>query len=60
MVTETIIMEIPEELYENADAVFKKYGLNVEEACVIILEESVGRGEIPFDYSQDGLIITIE
>ena len=52
MKTETISFKLPTVIYEKASAILKEYGLTVEDACVLFLEDVVRRGKLPFEITQ--------
>lgn len=51
----TITVKVPTEIYEQAKAILSGYGLTVEDACILFLEETVAQGKIPFSYTQEDL-----
>ena len=51
----TISFNLPTETYNQAKIILARYGLTVEQACVLLLEETVRRGDLPFPYSQQDI-----
>lgn len=51
----TITVRLPKEIYDQASEILAKQGLTMEEACVLLLKETVRLGRIPFDYTEDDL-----
>lgn len=51
----TITVKVPTEIYEQAKSILMKYGLTVEDACVLFLKETVAQGKIPFSYTQEDI-----
>ena len=50
-----ISFEVDYELLVEAEKIFSRYGLTVEEACALFLEETVRCGKIPFEYTEEDL-----
>lgn len=53
--TATIEITLPTVIYEQAKIIFARYGLTVEEACVLFIKETIRRGCIPFEYTEADL-----
>ena len=51
----TITFRLPTEIYEKAAAILSEHGMTVEDACVLFLQETVKRGEIPFKVTQEDI-----
>lgn len=51
----TIAFKIPTDTYEQAKVILSQYGLTVEQACVLFLEETIARGDLPFPYTQQDI-----
>jgi len=51
----TITFEVDSELLAEATKILEKCGLTVEEACVLFIKETVKRGRIPFDYTDEDI-----
>lgn len=51
----TVTFEVDSELLAESEKVFKRYGLTVEEACELFIEETVKYGKIPFDYTEEDI-----
>ena len=48
----TIVLSIPDDIYEQAKQICERNGLTLEEACVRFLEATVACGDLPFPYTQ--------
>jgi addiction module RelB/DinJ family antitoxin len=51
----TISFEVDSELLKEAEKIFSRYGLSVEEACILFIKETIKCGKIPFDYTEEDL-----
>lgn len=51
----TITFKIPTEIYEKAKNILADYGLTVEDACILFLNETVAQRKIPFSYTQEDI-----
>ena len=51
----TIVLSIPDEIYEQAKEICESNGLTLEEACVRFLEATVACGDLPFPYTQQDI-----
>lgn len=51
----TIVLSIPDDIYEQATQICERNGLTLEEACVIFLEATVACGDLPFPYTQQDI-----
>ena len=51
----TLTIEVDLLLLAEAEVVFAKYGLTVEEACNMFFEETIRRAAIPFEYSAEDI-----
>ena len=51
----TINFNVPTETYEQAKIILARCGLTVEQACILFLEETVSRGDLPFPYTQQDI-----
>lgn len=48
----TVEFCLPDDIYQQATAILAKQGYTLEEACILFLEETVRRGDLPFPYTQ--------
>ena len=51
----TIVLSIPDDIYEQAKEICESNGLTLEEACVRFLEATVACGDLPFPYTQQDI-----
>lgn len=51
----TIVLSIPDDIYEQAKQICESNGLTLEEACVRFLEATVACGDLPFPYTQQDI-----
>ena len=51
----TITFKIPTDTYKQAKGILSRYGLTIEQACILFLEETVARGDLPFTYTQQDI-----
>ena len=59
----TITFKIPTDTYKQAKGILSRYGLTIEQACILFLEETVARGDLPFTYTQQDIeeaVIVVE
>ena len=59
---ESVVVEfkINVDLYNEVGVIFKQYGLTHEEAILLFIKETVRRGRIPFEYTQEDLAEAIK
>ena len=51
----TIEFSVSTDIYKQFKDICTKEGLTVEEACVLFIEATVARGDIPFPYTQQDI-----
>ena len=53
--TISLCFEIDEELYKQLNEIFAPQGLTLEKAIELFLRETVRRGRIPFEYTDEDI-----
>ena len=51
----TVEFKLPKDVYNQASEILSRYGLTLEDALVLIYEETARLGRIPFDYTEEDL-----
>ena len=51
----TMVVEVETGLYDKVSAILKPHGLSMADAIRLFLKETVARGEIPFQYTEEDL-----